>query len=35
MKVKMFQIRQIKDFIRSLPPNAVSQSFWEKRNSSY
>ncbi len=35
MKVKIFQIRQIKDFIRSLPPNAVSQSFWEKGNGSY
>lgn len=35
MKVKVFQIRAIKDFIRSLPPNVVSQSFWVKGNGSY
>ena len=27
MKVKVFQLRHIKDFIRSLPPNVKSQSF--------
>ncbi len=35
MKVKIFQIRAIKDFIRSLPPNVESQSFWVKGNGSY
>ncbi len=28
MKMKVFQIRLIKDFIRSLPPNVEAQSFW-------
>ncbi len=35
MKVKIFQIRLIKDFIRSLPPNAEAQSFWAKDSKSY
>lgn len=35
MKVKIFHIRHIKDFIRSLPPNVESQSFLVKGNGSY
>lgn len=35
MKVKIIQIRAIKDFIRSLPPNVESQSFWAKGNGTY
>ena len=27
MKVKMFRVRHIKDFIRSLPPNVTAQRF--------
>lgn len=30
MKVKLFTVRHIKDFIRSLPPNVVAQSFGAK-----
>ena len=35
MKVQIFRLRNIKDFIRSLPPNEESQSFWVKGNGSY
>ena len=35
MKVKFFRIRAIKDFIRSLPPNVESQSFWVNGIGSY
>ena len=35
MKVKFFRIRAIKDFIRSLPPNVESQSFWAEGNGTY
>ena len=34
MKVKIFQIRHIKDFIRSLPPNVESQSLLGKGSGS-
>ncbi len=35
MKVKMFRVRQIKDFIRSLPPNVIPQSFGAKGNGAF
>ncbi len=35
MKVKIFQIRLIKDFIRSLPPNVEAQGFGAKESESY
>ncbi len=28
MKVKIYRLKHIKDFIRSLPPNVEAQGFW-------
>ena len=35
MKVKIFRLKHIKDFIRSLPPNVEAQSFWATGTESY